>query len=93
MSDVAYIGEAVKLAHKYFEAVGIEIYPVNSDEYAFLHQCGADFVSIYQETYQPEKYEKVHLSGHKRSFAYRFNGQERALMGGTRRCLWCAFRT
>lgn len=84
MSDVAYIGEAVKLAHKYFEAVGIEIYPVNSDEYAFLHQCGADFVSIYQETYQPEKYEKVHLSGHKRSFAYRFNGQERALMGGMR---------
>ena len=84
MSDVAYIGEAVKLAHKYFEAVGIEIYPVNSDEYAFLHQCGADFVSIYQETYQTEKYEKVHLSGHKRSFAYRFNGQERALMGGMR---------
>lgn len=84
MSDVAYIGEAVKLAHQYFEAVGIEIYPVNSDEYAFLHQCGADFVSIYQETYQPEKYEKVHLSGHKRSFAYRFNGQERALMGGMR---------
>lgn len=84
MSDVAYIGEAIRLARKYFEAVGIEIYPVNSDEYAYLHQCGADFVSIYQETYNPVKYEKVHLSGHKRSFAYRFNGQERALIGGMR---------
>ena len=27
MSDVAYIGEAIRLARKYFEAVGIEIHP------------------------------------------------------------------
>lgn len=84
MSSISYIGEAIRLARKYFEAVGIEIYPVNSDEYAYLHECGADFVSIYQETYNPVKYGQVHLSGHKRSFAYRFNGQERALMGGMR---------
>ena len=31
-SDVAYIGEAVKLARKYFRMVGLEIYPVNTDE-------------------------------------------------------------
>ena len=32
-SDVNYIGEACKLARKYFRMVGLEIYPVNTDEY------------------------------------------------------------
>jgi 2-iminoacetate synthase len=84
MSGLEYIGEAVKLAAKYFTTVGIEIYPLNSDEYAYLRECGADFVSVYQETYSTEKYEQVHLSGPKRVFPYRFNSQERALMGGMR---------
>ncbi|WP_418474528.1 2-iminoacetate synthase ThiH [Frisingicoccus sp.] len=84
MSDVAYIGEAVKTARKYFSTIGIEIYPLNSDEYHYLHECGADFVSVYQETYNTDKYEQMHLSGPKRVYPYRFNAQERALMGGMR---------
>ena len=39
-SDVKYIGEAVKIARKYFRNIGIEIYPVNVDEYQYLHECG-----------------------------------------------------
>ncbi|MGV8905633.1 MAG: 2-iminoacetate synthase ThiH [Acetobacterium sp.] len=83
-SGVSYIGEAVKLAANYFSTIGIEIYPLNSDEYAYLHECGADFVSVYQETYNINKYEQVHLSGSKRVFPYRFYSQERALLGGMR---------
>lgn len=83
-SSVEYIGEAVKLAARYFRNVGIEIYPLNSEEYRYLNQCGADFVSVYQETYNPDKYEQVHLSGHKRVYPYRFYAQERALLGGMR---------
>lgn len=83
-SSVEYIGEAVKLAAQYFRNVGIEIYPLNSEEYRYLNQCGADFVSVYQETYNPDKYEQVHLSGHKRVYPYRFYAQERALLGGMR---------
>ena len=84
MSDVEYIGEACKIAKKYFKLIGLEIYPVNSDEYAYLHQCGADFVTVFQETYDPEKYETLHLGGHKRVFPYRFSAQERAVLGGMR---------
>lgn len=84
VSDVQYIGEAIKLAKRYFKNVGIEIYPLNSDEYSFLHECGADFVTVFQETYNSDKYETLHLQGHKRIFPYRFNAQERALMGGFR---------
>lgn len=84
MSDVKYIGEACKLARKYFKMVGLEIYPMNADEYAYLHRCGADFVTVFQETYNSNKYETLHLAGHKRIFPYRFNAQERALKGGMR---------
>ena len=83
-SDVAYIGEACKLARKYFKMVGLEVYPMNSEDYAYLHQCGADYVTVFQETYNADKYETLHLAGHKRVFPYRLNAQERALKGGMR---------
>jgi len=84
MSDVNYIGEACKIARKYFKVVGLEVYPMNCDEYAYLHECGADFVTVFQETYNSDKYETLHLEGHKRIFPYRFSAQERALKGGMR---------
>ena len=84
MSDVKYIGEACKLASKYFRNVGLEIYPVNVDEYKYLHECGADYITVFQETYNSDKYETLHLMGHKRVWPYRFDSQERALMGGMR---------
>lgn len=84
MSDIKYIGEACKIARKYFKMVGLEVYPMNSDEYAYLHECGADFVTVFQETYNADKYETLHLAGHKRVFPYRMCAQERALKGGMR---------
>lgn len=84
MSDVEYIGNACKIAKKYFKVVGVEVYPMNSDEYAHLHKCGADFVTVFQETYNSDKYETLHLEGHKRIFPYRFYAQERAILGGMR---------
>lgn len=84
MSDISYIGDACKLATKYFRNVGLEIYPVNTDEYHYLHECGADYITVFQETYDADTYEKLHLMGHKRVWPYRFEAQERALMGGMR---------
>lgn len=84
MSDVEYIGEACKTARKYFKMVGLEIYPLNTDEYRYLRECGADYVTVFQETYDDKKYETLHLAGHKRVWPYRFDAQERALMGGMR---------
>ena len=63
---------------------GLEVYPMNSDEYKYVHECGADYVTVFQETYDSDKYETLHLAGHKRIFPYRLNTQERALMGGMR---------
>lgn len=84
MSDIHYIGEACKIARKYFKVIGLEIYPTNSEDYAYLHECGADYVTVFQETYNSDKYETLHLAGNKRIFPYRINAQERALKGGMR---------
>ena len=83
-TGVSYIARAVELAKRYFSNIGVEIYPLNHEEYAVLRRAGADFVSVYQETYDTEKYSEVHPGGPKRSFPYRFYAQERALLGGMR---------
>ena len=84
VDGITYIGDACRLAKKYFRNVGLEIYPCNTKDYAYLHECGADYVTVFQETYNADKYETLHLMGHKRVFPYRFEAQERALMGGMR---------
>ncbi|HEB9345530.1 TPA: 2-iminoacetate synthase ThiH [Campylobacter coli] len=83
-ASVEYIAKACKIARQYFKVVGVEIYPMNEDEYKILHENGCDYVTIFQETYNPLKYSKIHLGGEKRIFPYRFNGQERALRAGMR---------
>ena len=83
-STVEYIGRACQIAKKYFRVIGLEVYPMNSEDYAYLQKCGADYVTVFQETYNSDKYETLHLAGHKRIFPYRFYAQERALKGGMR---------
>ena len=84
MSDVKYIGRACEIARKYFKVIGLEVYPMNTEEYTYLHECGADYVTVFQETYNSGKYETLHRAGHKRIFPYRINSQERAIKGGMR---------
>ena len=84
MSDVPYIGEACRLARQYFRLVGLEVYPLNTAEYRYLHECGADYVTVFQETYDQAAYARLHLRGPKRVWPYRFAAQERALSAGMR---------
>jgi 2-iminoacetate synthase len=84
-TSIKYIGEAVKLAKKYFNLVGLEIYPVDVNDYKHLHGCGADYVCTYQETYDRKQYTRYHLKGPKSNYEYRFNSHERAIKGGMRK--------
>lgn len=83
-SDVDYIAEALSRLGRYFPALGLEVYPLIVDEYRKVKAAGADFVSLYQETYDPDLYAQVHLSGPKRDYAFRLGAQERALLAGFR---------
>lgn len=83
-SGVDYICDCVRLAAERFAVVGVEVYPMNSEDYARVQEAGADYVTVFQETYDPQRYSELHLSGPKSVFEYRFDAQERALIGGMR---------
>ena len=83
-SSVDYIARACALAAERFRTVGVEVYPANVADYAQLRAAGVDYVTVFQETYDPARYAKLHLRGRKRIMPYRFDAQERALRGGMR---------
>lgn len=83
-ASVEYIARACAIAKEYFKVIGVEVYPMNTDEYALLHENGCEYVTIFQETYDPACYARIHTAGEKCVFPYRFYGQERALRAGFR---------
>ena len=83
-AGLEYVAKCVALAKLRFNSVGVEIFPCDESGYEILRQNGADFVSVYQETYNREIYEKVHVCGKKSNFNFRFNSHERALKFGMR---------
>ena len=54
------------------------------DEYRGLSVAGCTAVTLYQETYDPVRYEHSHLSGPKRDYHSRLDAPARALAGGIR---------
>ncbi|HPO49807.1 MAG TPA: 2-iminoacetate synthase ThiH [Spirochaetota bacterium] len=83
-SDFTYIKETLIILKKYFHSVSIEVYPLEEKEYFELREAGLDGVTIYQETYDEEIYQKVHLYGKKREYRYRLDTPERAACAGVR---------
>ena len=83
-SDVDYVCDCVRLAVERFAVVGIEVFPMNTEDYERVQQAGADYVTMFQETYDPDRYDELHPIGPKSVFSYRFDSQERALRGGMR---------
>ena len=83
-ASVEYIDNACRIAREYFKVVGVEVYPMNIDEYELLHKNGCEFVTIFQETYNPKRYARIHIFGEERVMPYRFCGQERAILAGMR---------
>ncbi|SHF60687.1 tyrosine lyase ThiH [Caldanaerobius fijiensis DSM 17918] len=81
-SSFEYIKEACNLALKYFSEVSIEVYPLLEKEYEELSRLGVVGITIYQETYQKEDYEKLHLFGPKKDYEFRLYTPERALNAG-----------
>ena len=75
--DLNYIKNAAKILKKYFAAITIEIYPLDTNEYKELLDLGVSGLTIYQETYDEILYKKVHLSGKKRDYFWRLNTPER----------------
>ncbi len=83
-SGVDYIAECVAVLRRYFTSISIEVYPLETAEYASLVEAGVDGLTIYQETYDRSVYAQVHPRGPKRDYRYRLETPERACDGGIR---------
>ena len=83
-ADVDYLENAIKLSSKKISSVNIEVFPMLENEYRILANAGCTGVTLYQETYDPIVYEKMHRWGDKRDFYNRLHAPERALKGGLR---------
>jgi len=67
-----------------FSFVSIEVAPLSTDEYKRLGDAGLDGVTVYQETYDREIYERVHVAGPKMDFEKRIGAAERVASAGIR---------
>jgi 2-iminoacetate synthase len=79
-----YIAEAVQRLRRLFPDIGIEVYAMTEEEYAFLVRAGVDSLTLFQETYNEELFLELHPAGPKRDFRFRLDSQHRAAQAGMR---------
>jgi 2-iminoacetate synthase len=79
-----YCESAVRLLRGSFSSVAIEIYPLTEEEYGRIIASGADGLTIYQETYDEERYRALHSGGPKQDYGFRLQAPERACRQGMR---------
>ena len=83
-SSVEYIEQCVRILRKYFKSISLEVYSLDEDEYSRLIDAGVDGLTVYQETYDPDRYKELHLAGPKTDFLYRLKTVDRAARAGMR---------
>ncbi|MFN2590734.1 MAG: 2-iminoacetate synthase ThiH [Actinomycetota bacterium] len=85
LTGVEFLEDRIRLLAREVPSLSIEVQVWSEDEYRRLAAAGCDGMVIYQETYHPETYAKVHLAGKKRHYEWRLLGPERAARAGMRR--------
>jgi 2-iminoacetate synthase len=85
LTGVEFLEERLRLLAAEVPNLAIEVQVWSEDEYRRLVEAGCDGVVVYQETYHPETYARVHVAGRKRHFEWRLLGPERAARAGVRR--------
>jgi 2-iminoacetate synthase len=83
-APLEYLAECVRLLKGYFSSIGIEVYPMEEEEYSYLVAAGVDSLTIYQEVYDAKIYDQVHLEGPKKDYRFRLDAPERGCRAGMR---------
>ncbi|MBU4485789.1 MAG: 2-iminoacetate synthase ThiH, partial [Candidatus Delongbacteria bacterium] len=84
VTSFEYIKEAVKLLAGSFPSISIEMFPMSAEQYSELKSLGVDGLTVYQEVYDKNIYEKVHPFGKKRDYNWRLECPERGAKAGFR---------
>lgn len=80
-----YLQQCIDALKDLIPTIGIEVGPMEDDQYGELVEHGAEGLIVYQETYHQETYEVLHTAGPKKKFYWRLDCPERAYAGGFRR--------
>lgn len=80
-----YLQECLDALKKFIPTLGIEVGPMEDDQYAEIVGHGAEGLIVYQETYHRPTYTTLHTAGPKKNFDWRLDCPERAYAGGFRR--------
>jgi 2-iminoacetate synthase len=80
-----YLQACIDAIKGFIPTIGIEVGPMEDDQYGELVQHGAEGLVVYQETYDRETYGRLHTAGPKKNFDWRLKSPERAYAGGFRR--------
>lgn len=81
-ADFDYLRKSVEIAAQEMQRVSVEAFPMSVNEYRALADCGCTGITIYQETYNRERYEALHRWGPKKDYIDRLETPARALEGG-----------
>lgn len=84
VTPLSYLEKAIKIARHYFPNIALEVHPMEEDQYRELFEAGVDGITVYQETYDRSVYKRVHLSGIKADYDFRYHAPARAAAGGMR---------
>ena len=81
---VDYLEQLALRLRDRFASISIEVQPLSTVEYGRLFAAGVTSVAIYQETYDRDTYNQVHISGQKCDYNFRLSTPARAAVSGMR---------
>lgn len=84
LTPLDYLVASAEILKRYFASISIEIFPLETEEYAQLQKAGVDGLTIYQEVYDRQTYGRVHLAGRKTDYEYRLDAPARGARAGFR---------
>ena len=83
-TPMSYLIAAAEILKRHFASVSIEIFPLVKADYRRLQQAGVDGMTIFQETYDEQTYQRVHLAGPKMDYRFRLDAPQRGASAGLR---------
>lgn len=83
-TPMSYFEKTLTVLKKYFSSIGIEIFPMDEEQYLHMKKIGVDSITVYQETYDRNIYKEVHPIGKKSDYTYRLDTPERGARSGFR---------
>ena len=81
---VDYLEQLALRLRDRFASISIEVQPLSTYEYGRLFKAGVTSVAVYQETYNRDIYNQVHISGRKCDYDFRLDTPARAAESGMR---------